>query len=180
MNKITISDWMMITAVILGPILAVQVQKLIEHWKEKRGRKVRIFKTLMATRATFLSPQHIEALNMIDLEFYKNMKIREAWKLYLDQLNEPQPEPSNPNFEVLLSTWGDKSNEYFMNLLHEMAKSLGYNFDKVQLKKGAYYPRGHVDLESQQKYIRTSIIDLFLGRKTLPITIQSQEPSAKQ
>lgn len=62
----TISNWLVITAIIVAPILAVQIQKFIESKKEKRARKIQIFKALMATRATPLSPLHVEALNMID------------------------------------------------------------------------------------------------------------------
>lgn len=60
----------MIAAVILGPILAVQVQKRIEKLREKWGRKNHLFQILMSTRASRLSPDHVQALNMIDLVFY--------------------------------------------------------------------------------------------------------------
>ena len=65
----TISDWLMIIAVLLAPLIAVQVQKWLEHHRENRERKLRVFKTLMATRAATVSPDHVQALNMIDLEF---------------------------------------------------------------------------------------------------------------
>lgn len=68
----TIADILMILAVITGPILAVQVQKLIESWRSKRERKFIIFRVLMATRGTPVSPQHVEALNLIDIEFSGN------------------------------------------------------------------------------------------------------------
>ena len=59
----TISDWLVITAIIIAPVLAVQVQKYIESKKEKRNRKMQIFTNLMATRATPLYPIHVESLN---------------------------------------------------------------------------------------------------------------------
>ena len=49
--------------------MAVQVQKWLEVFREERGRKLWIFKTLMATRASAVSAEHVQALNMIDLEF---------------------------------------------------------------------------------------------------------------
>jgi hypothetical protein len=42
-------EWITIGAIILGPILAVQIQKSIERYKEKNDRRLNIFKTLMAT-----------------------------------------------------------------------------------------------------------------------------------
>ncbi len=40
---LTISDWLMILAVLLGPILAVQIQKFIERKKEKSRKEVASF-----------------------------------------------------------------------------------------------------------------------------------------
>ena len=67
----TIADWLMITAVFLGPIVAVQLTRYLDDKKEIRARKLDIFKTLMATRAYTSSWSHAEALNRIDLEFDK-------------------------------------------------------------------------------------------------------------
>ena len=69
MPEMKFSEVLTILAVILGPILAVQAQKAIERWRERRNRKLWVFKTLMATRGSRLSPNHVQALNMIDLEF---------------------------------------------------------------------------------------------------------------
>ena len=82
----TISDWLVIVIILLAPLLAIQTQKYIENSREKKARKMKIFRTLMATRGNPLSPQHVEALNMIDIEFYENKKIVDGWKLLLDIL----------------------------------------------------------------------------------------------
>jgi len=50
-----LSDLLMIAAVLLAPIVAVQVQKWLEQYRSERERQLTIFKTLMATRATGLS-----------------------------------------------------------------------------------------------------------------------------
>ena len=85
----TISDVLMIVAVLVAPFLAVFAQKQIELWRERRARKLWVFKTLMATRGRALSVEHVQALNMIDLEFTKasEKEILSAWKLYHDHLN---------------------------------------------------------------------------------------------
>jgi len=67
-------------ATLLGP---VQAQKWIERARERTQRKIAIFRTLMATRAAFLSPAHVEALNGVPIEFYGNRKIVNSWKEYL-------------------------------------------------------------------------------------------------
>ena len=64
-----LSDWLTIIAILLAPVFAVQVQKWVEHLRERRGKKLGVFQALMATRGARLSPEHVRALNMIDLEF---------------------------------------------------------------------------------------------------------------
>jgi hypothetical protein len=171
----TISNGLMIVALILGPILAVQAQKIIESWKESKGRKISIFKTLMATRGTPLSPRHVEALNMIDLEFSgkdpKDKAVLDSWKEYHDHLFDAPRDYQDPTYHNKLDTWTAKSNEYLVNLLYAMAQAVGYTFDKVQLKKGAYTPQGYADLEFEFSLIRRGILDLLYEKKTLPIRV---------
>lgn len=47
----TIADWIMILAVLLGPIIAVQLTRYLDNKKENRERKLQVFKTLIATRS---------------------------------------------------------------------------------------------------------------------------------
>ena len=64
-----VTDYLIIAATILGPILAVQIQKYLEGWRESSNRKVTIFKALMVTRAARLTSEQVQALNLIDVEF---------------------------------------------------------------------------------------------------------------
>jgi ankyrin repeat protein len=177
----TISDWIAILAIIIAPLLAVQVQKFIELRKEIKARKLNIFKKLMSTRAAPISPSHVEALNMIDTEFYKDKKVVEVWKIYLYHLANYPKDAKDPDYRTKLSLCAEKSNELLVDLLSEMAKVLNYSFDKVHLKRGAYIPQGHADIELEQNFIRRSIVDVFLGKKSIPIsTIDNPEKESKE
>lgn len=48
-----------IAAIIIGPIIAVQLQKFIEKRTDAQSRRMRVFKILMATRAARLASDHI-------------------------------------------------------------------------------------------------------------------------
>ncbi len=61
--QIAASEWVMIFAVIVGPILAIQIQKYIEGVKEAKERKISVFKDLLATRASTLAYKHVVALS---------------------------------------------------------------------------------------------------------------------
>ncbi|SHJ73771.1 DUF6680 family protein [Propionispora hippei] len=91
LSELTLNNILTIIAMFLPPLVALQVSRMLQESKEKRQRKIEVFRTLMKTRASTLSPEHVEALNMIDVEFYGNEKrnraVVEAWKSSLDRLN---------------------------------------------------------------------------------------------
>lgn len=162
----TIADWLMISAVFLGPIVAVRLTRYLDDKKEVRGRKLDIFKTLMATRVYNVSWSHVEALNRIDLEFDKNNKkekeVIEAWKEYLDLLG---------NTGIPIEQWGVKRIELLVELLHKMAKVLNYDFDKTHIKNSSYSPRVHGETEEQQNILRRGLVEVLEGKRSIPMEI---------
>jgi len=161
-----ISNALIILSTLCGPIIAVQVTRYLDDQKEVRERKLWVFKTLMATRAYTLSPQHVEALNRIDLEFFlKNTnekQIVEKWREYLDLLGNKNLSPEQ---------WNVKRVDLLVDLLYYMGKPLGYDFDKTQIKNGTYAPMAHGRIEEQQEAIRQGVIDIIKGEKPLPMFI---------
>jgi hypothetical protein len=155
-----------VLAIILGPIIAVQLTRFLDERREIRQRKLNIFKTLMATRAYTISWLHVEALNRIDLEFSGKDKderdVVDAWKQYLDLLN---------NSGIPIDQWAVKRLELLVELLHKMALVLKYNFDKVSIKNSSYSPRAHGDLEAQQEALRRLTIEILEGKRPIPMLI---------
>ena len=164
----TISDGLMIFAVLSGPIIAVQLTRFLDNRKEIRERKLSIFKTLMATRAYNVSWNHVEALNRIDLEFDASNKKEKAvilaWKEYLDLLNE-----SN----MTLDQWVIKRVDLLVVLLHKMATVLDYDFDKTHIKNSSYSPRIHGETEEEQQQIRRKVLELLDGTRTIPMEVRN-------
>lgn len=162
-----IEDWLMIGAVLAGPIIAVQLTRFIDNRREIRERKLHVFKTLMATRAYCASPMHVEALNRIDLEFSnrhkKEKEVVYAWKEYLDLLGDKS---------VPRDQWDTKRIELLVDLLHKMAKVLNYEFDKTHIKNSAYAPVAHGDIENQQSAIRAGLIEILDGKKSIPVLVK--------
>jgi len=171
MEKITIADWLMITAVLLGPVIAVQLTRYLDNKKEIRERKLWIFKTLMATRASTLSPHHVEALNRIDLEFdsshSEEKEVISAWKAYLDLLGDT---------DIPREQWGVRRVDLLVELLHKMAQVLDYEFDKTHIKNSSYYPRGYGELEEDQAAIRRGVKELIEGKRVIPMYVTNLPP----
>ncbi|AZC51617.1 hypothetical protein C4K35_4038 [Pseudomonas chlororaphis subsp. piscium] len=165
-DKVTISDWLLIVATLFSPFIAVQATRYLDERKEIRGRKLSIFKTLMATRGYVISWGHVEALNRIDLEFMKGHKkekaVVEAWKEYHDLLCNDKLSPDQ---------WDTKRIDLLAELLHKMAIVLDYDFDKTHIKNSSYAPRYHADTEAQQAAIRKGIIEVLAGNSALSMTV---------
>jgi hypothetical protein len=172
----TISDGLIIASTILGPILAVQAQKWIERYRESQRQKVAIFSTLMTTRATRISPEHVRALNTIDIVFRGDKSVIDRWHEYHDALS-PITQPTD-----------DK----FIELLYAMSNRLKFHFDKVMLRRVVYLPQGHVDAETSQVEIQRHLLQMLQGqheiqkgmleylegRKSLKVSIDRQELEA--
>jgi hypothetical protein len=169
------AEWLTIVALLCGPVLAVQAQKWIETLREKKNRRLYVFKRLMATRGTPVSPGHVEALNMIDLEFAGNNDIDKnvstRWHEYLDHLNSLSQDPAVQEKQV--PVWTERKDALFASLLHDMGKAVGYDFDTVQIRRGIYTPIGHANFEIETQALRRLLLQVLLGERTLPLDVRS-------
>ncbi len=170
-KSVTISDTLIILATFLGPIVAVRLQKLIERYSERTRKRDGLFVTLMATRQVRAnSSKHVEALNLIDLYFdslsQKDKSVRNAWKLYFDGLQR-RIDTNSPDASSQL----ERTVDLLVDLLHAMSEALDYEFDKVQIKRGAYYPQGHQDNETARQIIRDGMVRIATGQAALPIIV---------
>ncbi len=160
------TDILMILASVASPLIAVQVTRYRDDRNEMRGRKLQVFKTLMATRAQTLSPAHVEALNRIDLEFSAKRKKEKAvidvWQQYLDHLG---------NKALEAPVWQSKRVDLLVDLMHAMASALGYDFNKIQIKNGTYSPIAHGQMEEEQEAFRRMILELLEGKRVLPMFV---------
>jgi hypothetical protein len=164
----TLTNILMVLATAISPLIAVQVTRYLDDRNEERGRKLQVFKTLMATRAYTLSIAHVEALNRIDLEFSSRRPLEKAvidqWQQYLDHLG---------NQALTGQAWGDKRVDLLVDLLFAMGKALGYDFNKTQIKNGTYSPTAHGRVESEQENLRKLTLELLEGKRSLPMHVTS-------
>ena len=160
--------------ILLAPLVAIQVTEYLQKRKEARGRCLWIFKTLMATRASRLSLDHVQALNMIDIEFHgrgkKSKAVLEAWKAYLNLLGLPvTPE----TWQV----WASRRDDLFVELLYTMAQDLGYIMGKTDIRSTSYFPNAHGKVEDDNTQIRTGLLELLAERRALRVTVDNSRVS---
>jgi len=162
-----------IFATLIGPIIAVQLQKYLERRNESQNQKNWIFSTLMATRGSRLAPDHVRALNMIDLAFNGGRSSRrkatetdvlDTWRDYLDHLNTVITEAN-------AERWFEKQRELLVLMLSAMATDLNLRYDRVLLRNGSYLPKGHTDLELDLQKLRHHAIQVLSGQQPLNMNV---------
>jgi len=163
---VNLTNGLIILATLLSPLIAVQVTRWLDDRKEERGRKLQVYKTLMATRAYTLATAHVEALNRIDLEFSAKKSSEKAvldvWQQYLDHLGIKGMQPE---------AWADKRVDLLVELLYAMGKVLGYDFNKTQLKNATYAPVAHGKIEDEQEKVRQYAVELLEGKRVIPMRV---------
>ena len=161
---IKITDIIMVIAIFAGPIIAVRITEKLRLSKDSRDRKVHIFRNLMATRSAPLAAMHIEALNLVELEFqaapHPSASVVAAARLYMDHLRDSQ---------YPKDMWGSRKGELLVDLLYEMSKALDYNFDKVQIKAGSYYPSAYGETDEDNYKTRKLWLEILEAKRLLPI-----------
>lgn len=163
-------EWLTILAILLAPLAALQVSALLERRREKRQRRFELFKTLMATRASGLSPDHVRALNSIDVEFEgkdkKSKAVLHAWRAYHDHLGSSQEDREH---------WRLTKQGLLVDLLYHMAQGLGYDFDKTSIKNTSYLPDGYLEADEHQLVIRRGFAAILSGKAAIPIAFYSDD-----
>lgn len=115
---------------------------------------------------------------MIDIIFYgtsflgirrrtkREQAVLDSWKEYHDNLGEGGDWP-----EAQQLAHYAKREEIFINLLYAVALDVGFNFDRVQLKRGAYTPMAHEELESELRALRKAMLGGFTGESPLKLEV---------
>ncbi|MBF6571707.1 MAG: hypothetical protein IVW54_22940 [Candidatus Binataceae bacterium] len=120
-----------IIAVLLGPILAVCVTRYIDESRLKQTRRMDVFRILMRTRRLRLNPDHVGALNLVEIEFFSENAVIEKWKAYWAHLCQPLP------VEVVTQQQFLREQEGLLTkLLHAIAKTLAFNIEQLEILEG--------------------------------------------
>ncbi len=155
----------------IGQILAVAIIPIIiwilgckyQDRKAKKDAQLNVFLTLMSDRQSNpITKEWVDALNIIDVVFQDNKKVRQAWREYLDSLNE-----KSPHF--------DSSNSFRLDLLSEIAKSLGYkNLKQTEIDR-FYSPKYFGSQMSRQEILFQENLRVLMHSKSCAESFSEEE-----
>ena len=155
----------------IGQIIAVAVIPIIvwvlgikyQDRKAKKDAQLRVFLTLMSDRRSNpITKEWVDALNIIDVVFQDNVKVRHAWREYLDSLND-----KSPQFE--------SSNSFKLDLLSEMAMALGYkNLKQTEIDR-FYSPKFFGSQMSRQEIIFQENLRVLMRSKSFAEGFSEEE-----
>jgi hypothetical protein len=148
-------------AVLIAPAIALWAQRKIDRYRAAQDRKEAIFKALWVNRKRPFYLARIDALNMIDLEFYDNKRIRDAWQ---DLFAHYRNQHTGLNDEQI----GQQREELFTTLVFEVSKVVGYEFGRAEIRDNSYVPTLHGKIEEMEIETRNRILDL-LRADALPV-----------
>jgi hypothetical protein len=164
---LTITDLVTVTALLVGPAIAIGIQLYFESRRRKRAAKERIFSTLMGFRAFIINPQFVQALNLVDVIFYDNVEVRAKRSEFMAIANGSQGREMKPQ-EI------EACKDLIAEMLAKMGKELGFEFDHTEIKNTAYYPKGFERLDYAAFALREKGLEVLEGKSSIGVVIRDR------
>ncbi|HEV2279870.1 MAG TPA: DUF6680 family protein, partial [Acidobacteriaceae bacterium] len=143
------------SAIIASPLITLWVQRRLESSKARRERREQIFKALWVNRRRQFYIARVDALNMIDVEFYGERKVVDAWEDLRSHYFR-QEHPGLNNDQIFA-----EREEKFATLLYEISQVLGYAFGRTQIRDNIYRPQLHNTVDEMELETRTRVLNLM-------------------
>ena len=133
-------------------MLALLSQRVLDRLRQRKDQRQRLYFALMASRAQQLSPNHVQALNSIDIVFSGTSKqdqaIRAKYHAWIEQMGRPGEGTAE---------WAERGNDLKVELYQAIGEAVGFKFSIDYLKRQAYLPVAQSDWDMQARQIQTAL-----------------------
>ncbi len=150
-----------VLAILAAPAVALWIQRKVDRKKASDDRRQQIFNALWVNRMRDHWIARIDALNMIDIEFFKEKHIRDLWEDLFAHYRNPPAGLSEPEIR-------QQRVEKYSTLLFEISNTLGYNFGRAYIRDNIYRPEFHNNIDSIEYETKVRILNL-LNSDALPV-----------
>lgn len=164
-----ITGCMSVGAIIAAPMITLYVQRRLEKKRARDQRRQEIFKALWVNRQRQFYLARVDALNMIDTEFFGEQGVQNAWQdLRAHYFRQEHPGLNEDQI------FGERE-EKFATLLYEISQVLGYKFTRAHIRDNSYKPQMHVDYDLTERETRQRFLNL-LRSDALPVRLVESYP----
>jgi hypothetical protein len=179
MNEASVLWWttgLTVVAIIASPITALWVQRKGDDRRASRARKEAIFRTLWTNRARPAYLVRVDALNMIDVEFFGEQKIIDAWAdLFAHYRADYKAEGVSETERT------HRHKEKYATLLYEISQSLGYKIGKTHIRDDVYRPDIHNEFDEIELQTRRLARDTLVAINAMDaIPVRFMPPQVDQ
>lgn len=139
-----------VVIVLSSSVIASIITLVVQHIREKNKQKLYIFSVLYSFRQLKVTPEFVNALNMIDIVFRKDKKVRQLWSEFYNLLS---------GVDTSITVKQAK----FFELLTEIARVLGYGDEITHSDVSRfYYPRGLQEIDNMEMIMRQKMYDSWV------------------
>lgn len=180
-----------VLAIFLGPIAAVIITRIIDNKRSADHRKMDIFRTLMRTRRQPTSIQHVEALNLIEIEFSGCNRVIDSFsklfehfdtqhaRLSTEEVGDGMDQSEASHRNILFDTRiANERQKLLAKLLHAIATERKIKIEQLEILEGGYAPQVWANIELEQTIIRKYMTDLYQGRGHIPVYVVNDPPAS--
>jgi hypothetical protein len=189
---VTLNELVTIIALVVGPVMAVFITRRLDDQRAYKARRMDVFRILMRTRRAVLSPDHIGALNLVEIEFANDPTVLQAWKSLFQHFGSPQGRREDESVEGVTDqkeiNWRTEAfgkrliqerQRLLAKVLHAMAKVLGFRIEQLEIFEGGYNPQFYANIETDQEIIRKFVVDLAQQKTVVPMGVIDYRPAAQ-
>lgn len=163
-------------ATFAGPVFAILVSMALTSMAERKRRRVHVFRTLLATRRTAITQDHVTGINLIEVEFFKVPSVMAAWRKYMDHLSSGPTDRQMTVQEHIDSE--DKRTDLLARLLEKIGKKVGFKMSEIDLKRGGYAPGGWQSRDYAEYQMRSAVTSVFEGRTAIRVLSEQVSPES--
>lgn len=156
-----------------GSLLTLIISKLLDNQEEKKNRKLWIFRTLLANFLNRHSYDFVSAINLVEVDFDGNNKVKAAWKSYRKTLSPRNPSPIS---EEEIKTFLKEIDDALAELLKVIGDDLGYKRDKLDILNNAFIPQSWSNDNSHIRKKEQLLMELLENKRALNFNILNPSP----
>ncbi|MGN7812705.1 MULTISPECIES: DUF6680 family protein [Flavobacterium] len=157
-----LKDYGELISITLIPFILWFIGIKFQDRKSKQDAKLKLFLSLMANRKATPTREWADSLNLIDIIFQDDKKVRNAWLDYFNSLH-----PKSPH--------SGKSNAFLLDLLSEIANNLNYkNLKQTEIDR-FYSPQHFGNIESTQDILLKEQIRVLMRSKAYGVEMTEDE-----